>query len=75
MTKTLIRRLQRLEEMIVPKHGPPRIIYVTNVVEEDQEEGPGLVRLSSSLWAWVIGAPLTPEEIRNLREEYNGEQK
>ena len=74
MTKSLSRRIERLEEMIVPRHGP-RLICITNVVEEEGlEEGPGLVKLPSSLWAYVFGAPPTADKITTWKEEYNQER-
>jgi hypothetical protein len=70
MIKNLSRRIERLEEMVVPKHGPRAIYIMPNLEEEEPEEGPGLVKLSSSLWAHIWGAPLTADEIRKLKEEY-----
>jgi hypothetical protein len=53
----------------------PRLIYLTPNLELDEpEETPYLVKLSSDVWAHVFGAPLSDEEIRNLRKEYNGER-
>ena len=75
MTKNLNGRIERLEEMVVPKHGPRLIYIMPNLEPEEPEEGPGLVKLSSSLWAHVLGAPLTPDEIQKLRQEHNEETK
>jgi hypothetical protein len=68
------RRIERLEQRMGVKPGP-RLIYLTPNLEPDEpEESPYLVKLSSDVWAHVFGAPLSDEEIRNLREEYNEER-
>jgi hypothetical protein len=72
--KNLDHRIGRLEEMVVPKYRPRLIYIMPNLEAEEPEEGPGFVKISSSLWAWVIGAPLTADEIRKLREEYSEER-
>lgn len=75
MIKNLNRRIERLEEMVVPKHGPRLIYIMPNLEEEEPEEGPGLVKLSSSCWAHVFGEPLIPDKIWRLKQDYNEEPK
>jgi len=44
-------------------------------LEEDGEDTPYHFRISAEVWASVFGEPLTDEEIRKLRREYNEERK
>jgi hypothetical protein len=66
----LERRIERLEEKLLAKHGP-RLIYIHPNLGEGEEETPYQVKVSSELWAYAMGGgPFTEEEIRQLREEY-----
>jgi hypothetical protein len=49
----------------------PRIIYFTNIGDDDDEETPYSVKLSSDEWAFVFGEPLSEDEIRSLRDEFS----
>jgi hypothetical protein len=61
-----------LEQRVAPKHGP-RHILVTNVCP-DPETGYSL-ELAEGLYADVWGAPLSPDEIEELREKYRRDRK
>jgi hypothetical protein len=66
----LKRRLDRLERRTEIKPGS-RIIYLTpNLDSEEPEESPYLIKLSPDVWANVFGAPLSEEEVRQLKEDY-----
>lgn len=64
------QRIERLEQRMGVKPGPRLIYLMPNLEPDEPEETPYLVKLSSDVWAHVFGAPLSDEEIRNLREEY-----
>ena len=64
------QRLKQLEQRTGTTPGP-RLIYLTNLEPDEPEETPYLIKLSSHIWAHVFGAPLSDDEIRNLREEYS----
>ena len=70
----LERRIERLEQRMGVKPGP-RVIYFMPNLEEDGEDTPYHFRISAEVWASVFGEPLTDEEIRKLRREYNEERK
>ena len=67
----LERRIERLEEKLLAKHGP-RLIYIHPNLGEGEEETPYQVKVSSDLWAYAMGGgPFTEQEIYRLREEYS----
>jgi hypothetical protein len=69
------QRVMRLEQRMGTKHAP-RLIYLTPNLEEDEsEETPYSVKISSELWAEAFGGPFTKEEIAKLREEYAEERR
>jgi hypothetical protein len=69
------QRVTRLEQRMGTNHRP-RLIYITPNLEEDEsEETPYSVKISSELWAEAFGGPFTREEIGKLREEYAEERR
>ena len=71
------QRLTRIEQRMGTKHGP-RLIYLTPNLEGDKaEETPYAVKISSEVWAHVLGnsGPFTDEEIDRLRKTYAEEWK
>ena len=66
------RRIKRLEERLGTK-AEPRVMVNTNVSPWNGEETPECVRIAPDRWAIAVrGGPFTDEEIRELREEYEG---
>jgi len=63
--KNLSRRLERLEEKLWVKPGR-RHMLVTNVDFTGDKSGEFLPGLYVHVW----GAPLSPEELEELREKY-----
>jgi hypothetical protein len=69
------QRLMQLEQQMGTQPRP-RLIYITPNLEEDEsEETPYSVKISSELWAEAFGGPFTKEEIDKLREEYAEERR
>ena len=64
------RRLARLELRIGIKAGPRLIYLMPNLEEDEPEESPYLVKLSSEMWAHVSGPGLSNGEIEKLKEEF-----
>jgi len=71
----LERRLERLERRTEIKAGPRIIYFAPNFEPDDLEESPYLIKLSSDVWAHVFGSPLSDQEIRKLREDYEKEHR
>ena len=72
--KNLERRIERLENKLALRHCL-RLIYVYPHPDEEDEETPYQIQLSSDLWAHATrGGPFTEEEIRQLREKYSEER-
>ena len=72
--KNLERRIERLEDKLSPKYGP-RLIYIYPHPDEEEEETPYQIQVSSELWAHAMrGGPFTEEEIRRLKEKHRGEK-
>jgi hypothetical protein len=66
------QRVTRLEQRMGTKPGP-RLIYLTPNLQGDKaSETPYAVKISSEVWAHVLGnsGPFTKEEIDRLRETY-----
>jgi len=64
------RRHQKLRQ----KHEQRFIYILPNLEEEEDEETPYKVKISSDLWAHAMaGGPFTSDEIRELREKYKEE--
>jgi hypothetical protein len=70
----LQRRLERLEQQTRAKPGAPLIYLMPNLEEGEGQETPYSVKISSELWAHAFGAPLTEDDIRELRVEYGDER-
>ena len=67
-------RLDRLEQRMGTKPGPRLIYFAPNLEEGEGDESPYMVKISSDLWAYVFGGPLTDKESHQLREEYKEER-
>jgi hypothetical protein len=67
-------RLKRLEETTRANREERFVYILPNLEEEEDEETPYRVKVSSKLWAHAIrGGPFTDEEIQSLRQKYGEE--
>jgi hypothetical protein len=73
--KSLDRRIARLEVKYNTSCGQRFVYILPNLEEDEDEETPYQIKLSSDLWAHAIrGGPFTAEEIDELRNTYGDER-
>jgi hypothetical protein len=68
--KQLDRRVQRLEKMAGLKLEPRFIYFAPNLEEDEGDETPYFVKVSSEVWVDVFGGRLCSEEIKKVKEEF-----